>query len=127
MTKRGQYFTELVHQLAHKDFKDAMSMQNAPQLILGILEEDSKGIFDPNELINKFGKLTNRALAGDSKVTICKALTIYSNYEYLSKYNTAYVPCEKSWYGDVIVNALTNVVFDCDIEEAYGRVGDFVS
>ncbi len=127
MTKRGKYFVELVHDLSRKNFKDNEAMQNAPRVILGILEEDSKGVFDPNELLNKFGSLTNKALTGDSKVIVCKALVTYSNYDFLVEHNTAYVPCGKEWYGDVIIDALVAVVSDCDISEAYGRMGDFVS
>ncbi len=127
MTRRGKYFVELVHDLSRRNFKDNEAKQNAPQVILGILEEDSKGVFDPNELLNKFGSLTNKSLAGDSKVIVCKALSTYSNYEYLVEHNNVYVSHEKEWYGDIIVNALVTVVSDCDISEAYGRMGDFVS
>lgn len=122
MTDRGEKFVQMVMQFARHP-------ENAEvkKSIFDTLVEYSKDIYDRNDLMNKFGFLRNCSKSGESKVIICNALVVYAHYGYLKEVNPVYTKPEKEWYENIILNTLAEVVSNCTIEEAYGRMGNFIS
>ena len=127
MTQKGKEFTELVFSIAHRSFEARETAEINYNKILSDLEKISINTKDSIEVLNKLGPIKNQAFIGDVKNIICKALFIYTNYDFFSPKEKSYIPYDRSWYGSIIINTLIACVSDCDISEAYDRMGDFVS
>ena len=119
MTKKGKEFVDLVF-----DFANTPSTTVKEQ-ILEILERYAKGVFDKNDVMNKFGDIENCSSTGqDTKVIISRALVYYANHDYLISY--ANINQDKEYYADIIISALVECTTGKTLEEAYSSIGNFI-
>ena len=119
MAKKGEEFVDLVFGFAKNH------STTAKKQILGILEGYAKGVFDKNDVMNKFGDIENCSLTGqDTKVIVSRALVYYANHDSLISY--VHINPDKEYYANIIISALVECTEGKTLAEAYSSMGNFI-